>query len=296
MIFLDGVGIGKKDKKHNPFIKYGFNTFKTLFGGIPTLENPFLIGDNKYLFGTDANLGVKGFPQSGTGQASLFCGFNAPKKVGKHFGPFPYSTTIPTVKEEHLLNHFSKKNKSGFFANSYPKVFFDYLKSGRTRLGVTATCCRLNKFRFNTVSDLRKGKALTSEITNDRWNERLGYKLPLIKAQTAAHRLLKTAGKYKFTLYEFYLLDHLGHFRIKNEFKDIYNTLDLFLFTILTEYNDKNLTIVICSDHGNFEDLSVKTHTRNPSLTIAAGKYAEDLFNSVKSIKDIKPAIIKYCR
>jgi hypothetical protein len=47
MIFLDGVGIGKKDKKYNPFVKHGFNTFKTLFGGIPTLENPFLIGDKK---------------------------------------------------------------------------------------------------------------------------------------------------------------------------------------------------------------------------------------------------------
>ena len=296
MIFLDGVGIGKHDKIHNPFVRYGFNTFTTLFGSIPILENPILTGDKSYLFPVDANLNIDGLPQSGTGQATLFCGFNAAKKAGKHFGPFPFSTTIKRIKENHILAHYINNRSSGLFANAYPKPFFDYIKSGKTRLGVTATCCLLNSFRFNSVSDVRFGKALTAEITNERWNNRLGYKLPLIKPQTAARRLLRLAERYKFTLYEFYLLDHLGHFRIKNEFNILYNTLDLFLFTILTEYDKKKLTIIICSDHGNFEDLSVKMHTRNPSLTITAGKYAENLFMSVKSIKDLKPAIIQYCK
>ena len=66
MIFLDGVGIGEKDSKINPFFKYGFNSFTTLFGAIPSLEKLFLVGDKKYLFPTDASLGVKGLPQSGT--------------------------------------------------------------------------------------------------------------------------------------------------------------------------------------------------------------------------------------
>ena len=120
--------------------------------------------------------------------------------------------------------------------------------------------------------------------------------LPQIRPQTAARRLLRISEKYKFTLYEFYFLDHLGHLRIKDEFNVIYNTLDLFLFTVLTEFDYKKTTIVICSDHGNFEDLSIKTHTRNPSLTITAGKYGEEIFNSAKSIKDIKTAIVKNCR
>ena len=296
MIFLDGVGIGKKDPDVNPFFKYGFNSFKTLFGAIPSLENSILVGNNKYLFPADANLNMKGLPQSGTGQTSLFCGYNAVKQAGKHYGPFPHSSTLTRLKDEHVLVHYSKVKNGAFFANAYPKIFFDYLKSGRKRLGVTATCCRLNEIKFNTVSDVRRGNALTSEVINDRWNEKLEYNLPLIKPQTAARRLLRAATKYKFTLYEYYLLDHLGHLRIKNEFRHICNTIDLFIFTILTEFNEKNLTIIICSDHGNVEDLSSKTHTRNPSLTITAGKYAEELFNSVKSIKDIKPAIIKYCR
>lgn len=296
MIFLDGVGIGKKDKEYNPFFKFGFNTFQTLFGDIPSLENPLLIGKNKFLFPSDANLDVEGLPQSGTGQASLFCGFNAARFVGKHFGPFPYSTTLPKIKEDHILSYYNRNGNKGYFANAYPKPFFDYLKSGRERLGVTAAACRLNKIKFNTVSEVRKGTALTAEIINNRWNERLNYKLPIIKPQTAARRLLRLAEKNKFTLYEFYLLDSLGHLRIKDEFNRFYNIVDIFLFTILTEMDYKKTTLVICSDHGNFEDLSIKTHTRNPSLTITAGKYAQELFNSVKSIKDIKPSIIKYFR
>ena len=58
----------------------------------------------------------------------------------------------------------------------------------------------------------------------------------------------------------------------------------------------KKVTLVICSDHGNLEDLSVKTHTLNPSLTIAAGKNSEAIFRSVKNITDIKPALVKYCK
>ena len=296
MIFIDGVGIGKKDFKFNPFFKKGFNTFTSLFGSCPSLENQLLVGANKYLFAVDANLGVKGLPQSGTGQASLFCGINVAKPAGRHYGPFPLTSTVQLIKEKHLLTHYFNKNNSQCFANAYPKVFIEYLKSGRSRLGVTATCCKLNGFRFNKVSDVRQGTALTAEITNERWNENLNYSLPRLKPQTAARRLLRLAGKHKFTLYEYYLLDHLGHLRIKDSFDQILNTLDLFLFTILTEFDMRKTTIIICSDHGNFEDISMKMHTRNPALTITAGKYAEVLFNSVKSICDIKPSIVKYCR
>jgi hypothetical protein len=50
MIFIDGIGIGKKDYEFNPFFKNGFNTFTTLFGSLPSLDKKMLVGDNKYLF------------------------------------------------------------------------------------------------------------------------------------------------------------------------------------------------------------------------------------------------------
>ena len=296
MLFLDGIGIGKKDLHFNPFFKYGFKTFTEIFNDIPSLENPVLNNDNYYLFPTDANLGVAGLPQSGTGQASLFCGFNAPKLIGKHFGPYPYSTTLPILKEKNILVHFYKIDGKGYFANAYPKLFFDYIKSGRSRLSVTTLTCKLSGIRLNRVTDVRKGRAITAELTNERWNERLGYKLPIIKPKTAARRLLKIAQKNRFTLFEYYLSDHLGHLRLAKEFEKRFFEMDEFLLTLLNESDKSRITLIICSDHGNLEDLSTKTHTRNPALTITAGKNAKEIFNTIKDISQIKSAIIKYCK
>ena len=295
MVFLDGVGIGKQDYKFNPFFKYGFQTFKNIFGDTPSINNTRLSHGNRYLFPTDANLGVEGLPQSGTGQASLFCGFNAPKFVGKHFGPYPFSTTIPVLKKDSILVHYKEKAKSSYFANAYPKVFFDYINSGRSRLSVTTLTCQLSSIKLNKVSELRRGDALTAEITNERWNSRLGYKLNVISPKTAARRLLRIANKYKFTLYEYYLTDHLGHLRIANEFEKLFTEVDEFLFTLLSEIDSDNMTLIVCSDHGNLEDLSIKTHTRNPALTITAGKSAKIIAESVEDISQLKDAIIRFC-
>lgn len=295
MVFIDGVGIGKNDITINPFFKYGFKTFEKIFKDIPSLENASLNSGPHFLFPIDATLGVEGLPQSGTGQAALFCGFNAPKFVGKHYGPHPYSTTIPILQEENILLHFRKKYNSSYFANAYPKVFFDYINSGRSRLSVTTLTCKLAEMRLNTVNDVRTGKALTAELTNERWNQKLGYKLKVIKPGTAARRLLRIAEQYKFTLYEYYLSDHLGHLRLANEFEKLFAELDEFLFTLLNEIDNKNITLIICSDHGNLEDLSVKTHTRNPALTITAGKAAQKVAEAVTDITQIKKAIIRFC-
>ena len=296
MVFIDGVGIGKKDGINNPFFKYGFKSLQNIFGTIPSLENQKLTNGTHFLFPTDANLGVEGLPQSGTGQASLFCGFNAPKFAGKHFGPYPFSTTVPILQKDSILVYYKENFKSSYFANAYPKAFFDYINSGRSRLSVTALTCKLSGIRLNEVSDVRAGKAITAELTNERWNQRLGYNLKVITPKTAARRLLKIAANYNFTLYEYYLSDHLGHLRLANEFEKLFYEMDEFLFTLLSEIDLKNMTLIICSDHGNLEDISIKTHTRNPALTITAGIGAKKIAETVTDITQIKEAIIKNCQ
>jgi len=295
MVFLDGVGIGKKDYQFNPFFKYGFKAFEKIFGSIPSLDSQRLTNGTHFLFPTDATLGVEGLPQSGTGQASLFCGFNAPKFVGKHYGPFPYTTTIPILQKDNILVYFKDKYRSSYFANAYPKVFFDYVNSGRSRLSVTTLTCSLSGIRLNSVTDVRVGRALTAELTNERWNQRLGYKLKVIKPKTAARRLLRIAEKYKFTLYEYYLSDHIGHLRLANEFEKIFSELNEFLFTLLNEVDSKKMTLIICSDHGNLENLSVKTHTLNPALTITTGRGAKEIAECVTDITQVKEAVLNYC-
>ncbi len=293
-IFIDGLGIGEDNPNKNPFFRIHFKTFTEIFGVIPSLKNDRIEKNGYYLFPADATLGIEGLPQSGTGQTSLFCGVNASKIIGKHFGPYPYTELIPVLKEKNIFKAFLDKDLSAFFANAYPKIFFDYIKSGKKRLSATTMCCRLNGMRLNKAADVRKGNALTAEITNERWREKLGYKLPVIKPETAAKRLLKIASKHNFTMYEYFLTDHLGHGRYEGTLEATMKELDDFLFFILKNLDTSTTTLVICSDHGNIEDISVKTHTINPSLTIAAGLYANVIANKVKDLTDIKSAILEH--
>ncbi|HKB86449.1 MAG TPA: hypothetical protein VKD08_09790 [Ignavibacteriaceae bacterium] len=295
MIFLDGVGIGKEDYENNPFFRYGFKTFTGLFGTIPSTGNQYLSRNGFFLKPVDANLGVEGLPQSGTGQTSIFCGMNAAEYIGKHFGPYPYSTLIPVIKEKNIFADYLLNGKKPFFANAYPQIFFDYLESGKTRLSVTSLSARLSGLRLNRVSDVRRGVALTAEITNERWNKKLGYQLPVIRPSTAAKRLIRSAMKNDFTLYEYFLTDNLGHGRDEGDLETTLRVLDEFLFTVLTESDKSEFTIVVCSDHGNFEDLSVKTHTFNPSVFITAGKHAEEISGRIENLTQIKGEILRAC-
>lgn len=292
MIFIDGVGIGREDLNSNPFFKYGFKTFEKYFGNIPSLNNSYLEKENRFLFPVDACLGVDGLPQSGTGQTSIFCGVNAAKIIGKHFGPYPYSTLLPVLKEKNIFKYFLDQKQKVLFVNAYPKIFFEYIDSGKKRLSATSLMCQLNGMRLNKVTDVRRGKALTAEITNERWNKKLGYSLPIISPETAARRLLRISSQNTITLYEYFLTDHIGHGRYEEEFEYIFSTLDKFLCKIFDELDYKNTSLIICSDHGNLEDTSVKTHTFNPALMISAGKNAKKVFQQVKDLTQIKASII----
>ena len=290
LIFIDGVGIGEPNPKINPFFKYDFKVFSRFFNQPPSLHNQYMQADAAFLFPTDSCLGVEGLPQSGTGQTSIFCGINAPKKIGKHFGPYPYSTLIPIIEKKNIFKEFLNINKKVAFANAYPSIFFDYVNSGRRRLSVTTLSCILTGVRLRPSTDLRTGNALSNEIDNKYWVTKLNYNLPIIKPVTAARRLFRLADKHHLTVFEYFITDHLGHGRYKPEMKERLRLLDDFIFYTLKNIGDK--TLIICSDHGNLEDLSVKTHTRNPALTITAGKHAGRLANQIKSIKDIKKAIL----
>lgn len=292
MIFIDGVGIGKKDHENNPFFKFGFKTFSELFSEIPHIDKQKLRGENAFFFPVDALMDVPDIPLSGTGQTSIFCGVNAPKMIGKHFGPYPFSTLVPIIKEKNIFKEFLNRKKKVSFANAYPKVFFDYVNSGRRRLSVTTLSCILNGMRLNKISDLHKGNALSAEIDNRRLVERMNYKLKIIKPETAANRLLRIGSKNHFTLFEIFHTDHLGHGRNIEWLEYFTGVLDRFLYHVITNLT-KDMTLVVCSDHGNFEDLSIKMHTLNQAIGISAGKNAEHLSKRIKKLYDIKPAIME---
>ena len=291
MIFIDGIGIGEADSVNNTFFKYNFKFLHEIFGGVPSLDNQYLSGKNKFLFPSDACLGVEGLPQSGTGQTSIFAGINAPKLAGLHHGPHPHTATLEQLRKKNIFRSFKEKNYSVIFANAYPKIFFDYINSGKKRLSATSLSCLMSGVKLKNATDLRRGNALSAEINNFRWVKSLNYNLPIIKPETAAKRLFRLADQNEFTLFEYFLTDHFGHGRNIEMMEDSLQVLDDFLFYMLKNIDD-SYTLIICSDHGNLEDLSVKSHTRNPALTITAGKYAKRLSQEIKNISQIKGVIL----
>jgi 2,3-bisphosphoglycerate-independent phosphoglycerate mutase len=292
LIFLDGVGIGDADPNSNPFFKYEFKTFSQLFGSTPHLKNQKVSNNNRFIFPSDAIMGVPGLPLSGTGQTSIFCGVNASRILGNHFGPFPHSTLLPIIRVQNIFQGFKDKKMKVAFANAYPKVFFDYINSGKKRLSVTSLSCQLSDVPLRTAKELRNGEALSAEIDNDGWVKKLNYNLPIIKPETAAKRLIKLAGQHHFTLFEHFLTDHLGHGRNKETLEDRLSVLDRFLYYMF-ENLPEDFTLLVCSDHGNLENISIKTHTLNPALTISAGKHAEKLKNRITNLTHIKDAILE---
>lgn len=292
LLFIDGVGIGEKDEINNPFFKYGSKFFNEVFGRVPVLDDPVIEVRDGHIFPVDARMGIAGLPQSGTGQASIFCGFNAPAFVGKHFGPYPYSTTIPIIKEQNIFIEFIRKGYNVSFINAYPNVFFDYISSGRQRLSVTTLSCSLNNIRLNSDTEVKNKTALTAEITNERWNRRLGYELEVITPALAADILLKAAAENDLTVYEYFLTDHFGHGRYNDELVQAYYNLDNFLYSLLTKLDVEKYTLLICSDHGNFENTGTKSHTLNPSLGVSYGKHSKFLFQNIKDLSQIKQTLI----
>ena len=102
-IFIDGVGLGKADDS-NPFTHSTYRGFSAMAGDQEFTEKASEQAETNHLFKyVDARLGVDGLPQSGTGQTALFTGKNAPKEIGKHFGPFPHSGIKPFLKEQSLF-------------------------------------------------------------------------------------------------------------------------------------------------------------------------------------------------
>jgi len=291
LIFLDGVGIGENNSTTNPFINKRFKFMEDVFGRTPNLSSQQFSNGDKYLFPIDANMGVEGLPQSGTGQTSIFCGVNASQLIGKHFGPFPFSTLKPIIEEENIFKSFLEKGMNVCFANGFPQIFFDYINSGRKRLNVTTLMALDSKVKMFDVDDMLSGKGISSDLTNRRWNSKLKYNIPTITPEEAATRLLNITEQNNFTLFEYFFTDHLGHGRNKEEFDILLNDLDRFLFKIISEI-PKGTTLLICSDHGNLEDISVKGHTNNPTLAISSGNGALELKNKIKNLSNIKSAIM----
>ncbi|MDG5767019.1 alkaline phosphatase family protein [Balneolales bacterium ANBcel1] len=286
-VFLDGVGLGK-ERSENPFAEYRFETFEKMAGGVPFTENAKAVQNGETFFSPiDACLGVEGLPQSGTGQVTLFSGINAARSLGRHFGPYPHSKIKQYLEEHSIFRKFMGKQGSAYFMNAFPDIFFQYSEK-RNRWSSTTYMTRSAGLRLNTIAEIHRGEAITAEITQDVWRSRLSLNVPVITEEQAASRVVNAAGKYDLVLMEYYLTDKAGHGRDKKGARDILSKLDQFLSHLLNLAVKNGHTILITSDHGNIEDLSIKTHTRNKVPFYVSGEGSQH-FHGIRSIQDVTP-------
>ncbi|WP_409029234.1 alkaline phosphatase family protein [Gracilimonas sediminicola] len=288
-IFIDGVGLGEKDSS-NPFFENRYESFEILTDGHFSKEaKPVQQKDHLYK-PIDANLGVEGLPQSGTGQTALFTGRNAAKEIGKHFGPFPHSGIKPFLKKESVFHGVKEMGKKPYFMNAYPPIFFEYAQK-RNRWSCTTLMTKSADLKLNSTEDVLNESALTAEIVQNAWREKLGIDIPKITPNEAANRLLNVVPDYDLVLYEYYLTDKAGHNQSPEDAERVLKPLDEFLLQIIKEKRNSD-TLVITSDHGNLEDLSTKTHTRNKVPLFILGEISAD-FDQVESLTDVKEIMLK---
>lgn len=288
-IFIDGVGLGERGA-HNPFSISKYESFQILSDG-DFFEDPKVIHQQNHLFKPiDANLEVEGLPQSGTGQTTMFTGINASKKIGKHFGPYPHSGIKPLLKEQSVFHSVKEIGKTPYFLNAYPPIFFEFAEK-RNRWSCTTLMTKSAGLRLNSIQEIENEEALTAEIVQNAWRDRLDIDIPKITATDAAQRLLNLVPDYDLVLYEYYLTDKAGHNKSEEDAERVLEPLDEFLLYILKNMHSSD-TLVITSDHGNLEDLSVKTHTRNAVPLMVYGNQAGQ-FSKVESLIDVKEGILK---
>lgn len=283
-MFIDGVGIGKKDKTLNPIY------------GTKSLVLAKLIEEAR--FKVDASLGIEGLPQSATGQTSIFTGINAPAALNRHMSGQP---TITLKKIIYKVNMFGKLKKMGLkvansnvYRDEYLKNMLD-VKDRRNRPSVTSVMCMAEHMKFRTVEDFINNNGVYHDITGDKLKES-DYQVELVSPEKAAQNVYALSRQNDFTLFEHFMTDIAGHKAEYEEAVGVIEKLDCFLSELISLIDFEEDVLIITSDHGNIEDISVHTHTMNQVPAIVLGKKAENVDLQIQSLVDIMPFILELFR
>ncbi|HXI74497.1 MAG TPA: hypothetical protein VNG94_02855 [Pyrinomonadaceae bacterium] len=284
LFFIDGLGIGTRGP-HNPFDGLSDVAPLAIFQNIPA-EIPFA----GILAPTDACLGVEGRPQSASGQTTILTGVNAPGIIGAHKQGFPNQVLLDIIREHSIFLQLKNKGiESITFANTYTKRFFER----RPRwISATTAAVEAAGLRFNVVEDLKAGRAVYHDFTNEMLIE-YGEIVDVRTPELAGDVLAGIVRSHRFTLYEYFITDKIGHAQDYEAARRVLPMLARFIRAVLRNLDLTNTTMILTSDHGNIEDLSARNHTLNSVPTIAWGRNAEAIASRIETLADITPAIVR---
>ena len=291
LLFLDGVGLAPDHPTNNPMGRVGPG-FRAFTGGRPwTAETGPWFGPFRMFAGIDACLGLPGLPQSGTGQSTLFTGVNCAALAGRHYGPLPHSSARPVLRESSILRKVADRfgPDAAVFANGFPPQFVEAV-SQRDRWPTIARCCRDAGIRIRDLADIGSLRAVAADVTGLGLSRFTDGAVEPRSPDEAASVLLDLAERARFTVFEVFHTDKAGHDQSPAKAMRILDDVDALLWSLVVRMPG-NLTLVVTSDHGNVEDLSVRTHTRN-QVPLAVRGPGAPLFEPVTDLSGITPVVL----
>ncbi|MCO6510578.1 MAG: hypothetical protein J5I65_07265 [Aridibacter famidurans] len=281
LFFVDGLGIGTRGDENplwqcdsGPLAHFEDEDSEVEFGG--------------FLARTDATLGVEGRPQSASGQTTILTGVNAPERLGRHKQGFP-NEPLKEIIREHSI--FKQLNTAGavpsLFANAYTPQFFEGTPRWKSATTVAVESAGIP---FRKIPDLLGRRSVFHDFTNRSLRER-GFDVPEFSPDDAAEILSGLAEVNRFVLYEHFITDKIGHDQDMERAKDHLPELASFLRKTVKYADLSRTTVILTSDHGNVENLSVRNHTLNKVPTVIWGRLAEESADKVKDLTDIAPLV-----
>jgi len=293
-LFLDGIGLGEANPEINPFASASMPYLDSLLGGRKLVAGSAPHeGPRASLTALDPNLGVDGLPQSATGQAALLTGRNIPAEVGCHYGPKPDPAVAATLTDGGIFGRLQRAGYRSALLNAYPPRYFDGIDSGKRLYSSIPLAVTNAGLRLFTHEDLEAGRALSADFTGQAWHDFLGFTdTPILQPEAAGARLASLSRGFDFSFFEYWSTDYAGH---KQDMEWAVRQLELFdrvLKGLLDDWDDSQGLVLLTSDHGNMEDLSVRRHTANPvPLLLIGSPEARAHFRSASDLTGLAPAI-----
>lgn len=283
MLFIDGLGVGPA--AGNPLC-------------LPELEALKLSSESAGAYGfrgghlkaVDACLGVRGIPQSATGQTAIFTGVNAPRALGLHVSGWPTRRLREMLRRDGIFLSLRRLGLRAAFANAYTPGFF---LRPLGRMSATTLHMLFAGLKPHWVWEIREGGAVYQDFSNRLLIEN-GFDVPAHGPREASSALAGMLADHDFLLYEYFLTDAAAHRRVYAKPAEVLRELDLFVKGLLGAVDLSRHAVLLCSDHGNIEDGATPGHTRNPVPLIAWGAGAAGLVEGVEDLTGIAPAVRRY--
>ena len=298
VLFLDGVGLGDDDPQVNPLAAARLPVLTGVLGGRRLVASSGRIdAAGATMAPTDAGLGMPGRPQSATGQTALLTGRNASMILGEHFGPRPNAPLRAMLEGPTLFTRLLAEGYTVAFANAYPQGYFDAVARGKRLHGAIPHAAQAAGLRLRTADDLRAGRALSVDLTNAAWRSTLGYPdMPLRTPHQAGQALAHLAQHHDLVFFDDWATDLAGHGVDLAESVRVLEQIDAFLGGLLAAVDLAETLVAIISDHGNIEDMRVKSHTENTTPTVLIGAGHQAAADTISDLTHVMPALVDVIR